>query len=734
MGDVVLAGDGAGQRAVVGTRQRARHRHARHQVLREIEAEARTRQHVGVATGVMHRVVVAEVGRRHLRARQVEVDGLPRAHQTHADIAAPLVARQIGHCIDGRGLLVDGELSRPIGLRRLTMGLDEGLYRRGVLKPHRREEPRAGAETAPEVGGVLRAVPRCCAGAVDGAAEAAAAVVRVVHLAQMVGEAHAELGRLENTAVERQLCVALCISFLVDHLDDGPPGARQLGDIEVAGIDSWEGHDGGRADAAHPVGQSAGGRMVGLVAEVARRIAEAARRARLAAQEQFVVQPVLAVDIEVPRLRRRAGASDAVNETGRDAVRIGEVSRDQRIAANGEVGRDVTAFEHRLRIGDEAVVEVDRRHMGIEAIDIQRQRAHRLPLDIEHCAVAHPLLGEQTGVDELRIPDTQQLRMSSDNGIRFRCRLAVGIENGCAVCVQGRDRVADLRITQKLLPVAPLMARLGKHLEQQARVAGLVLPVEQRIDLRIGLLRERRMDQLRRDLGGERLLEAQRRARLDVDGARDTAFDQIGLRALVYRDLADDFRRQQRIAHAAAHRLGLVQHEPVARAHRVAVDQRLGQARARAADADPVVLREAAFAAGARADVDAWNALDRIGDVLVGQLADVFGGDHFDDRIGIALLVQRLLARRTDAGHRHRLELRRLARLRLGLLRLHCADRAQQGQRGGRGDRGRMRFHGLSSRVTAPIGMQCLRPNHSKMYRCHRVDLPKVGNSTQALR
>src|SRR5439155_17567938 len=198
----------------------------------------------------------------------------------------------------------------------------------------------------------------------------------------------------------------------------------------------------------------------------------------------------------------------------------------------------------------------------------------------------------------------------------------------------------------------------------------------------------------------------------------DAAFDQVGRRALVDSDLAHELRRQQREADAAAHRLELIEDEPVAGGYAVAVDQRLRQARAGAADADAVVLVEAALAAGGRTGIHAGDALDRVGDIFVGHLADVFGGDDFDDRVGVALGGQRLLARCANAGDDDGLELggglggaggfgrrsrRRLLGKRVG---------ADQGERHSRCDRGQSQLHwqvlGYNMTSTVPMYYQLL--------------------------
>jgi hypothetical protein len=79
------------------------------------------------------------------------------------------------------------------------------------------------------------------------------------------------------------------------------------------------------------------------------------------------------------------------------------------------------------------------------------------------------------------------------------------------------------------------------------------------------------------------------------------------------------------------------------------VDERLREARARAAQADAVVLVEAAFAARGGARRHAGQALHGVGDVLVRQLADFLGGHHFRDAVGVALGFQRALQRAPQA-------------------------------------------------------------------------------------
>ena len=101
---------------------------------------------------------------------------------------------------------------------------------------------------------------------------------------------------------------------------------------------------------------------------------------------------------------------------------------------------------------------------------------------------------------------------------------------------------------------------------------------------------------LRRSLVGGRFAKIQRLARDDVDRARRAAFDHVGLLALVDFHIVDDLGRKQIEGNAAAHRLELVENEPVARRDRMTVDHRLRQAGIGAAYRDAVVFVEPAFA------------------------------------------------------------------------------------------------------------------------------------------
>src|SRR5205823_3784990 len=115
-----------------------------------------------------------------------------------------------------------------------------------------------------------------------------------------------------------------------------------------------------------------------------------------------------------------------------------------------------------------------------------------------------------------------------------------------------------------------------------------------------------------------------------VDGGADAAFLDVRFGALIDLELADDFGRQCQIVERA--RGGqLVENEPVRGRDIVTVEQSLGEVRRGAANADSLALTELAI------DDDARYTLERLGDILVGKLADVFGSQDVGNDGGIAL-------------------------------------------------------------------------------------------------
>src|SRR6267142_6128219 len=152
----------------------------------------------------------------------------------------------------------------------------------------------------------------------------------------------------------------------------------------------------------------------------------------------------------------------------------------------------------------------------------------------------------------------------------------------------------------------------------------------------------------------------------------------------------DKLRGQQRVADATSDRVAdLVEHEPVTGSDTVAVDQGLREAWIRATHTDPVGFVEAAFVGASRADRHTRNTLQRIGDVLVRHLADVFGSHDVHDRRGGALLYDRLLEGEADAGNDDFLQILIGGRLIAARLRVNCTIATEQSHGDRRSDQRR---------------------------------------------
>ena len=115
------------------------------------------------------------------------------------------------------------------------------------------------------------------------------------------------------------------------------------------------------------------------------------------------------------------------------------------------------------------------------------------------------------------------------------------------------------------------------------------------------------------------------------DRAADAAFVDARFRRLEQLGAGQHVRRQQGVVEGAGRFV-----VGFRGGDEVAVQLGQGQVRREAAHADTLALTTAA------GDDHAGHALQCVGDVLVGEFADVFGGDHFDHRVGIALLLKAL--------------------------------------------------------------------------------------------
>src|SRR5690606_3000211 len=121
---------------------------------------------------------------------------------------------------------------------------------------------------------------------------------------------------------------------------------------------------------------------------------------------------------------------------------------------------------------------------------------------------------------------------------------------------------------------------------------------------------------------------------LQIDRSRQTLADETRVRRFVYDDGIEELRRILIVFGAAV----------VARRDLLAaVQQRRGEIRCEAADADDL-----------RATVETLRrqtrrARDGLGDAVVRQLADVFRGDGFHDRVRLAFVGDRILQRAAES-------------------------------------------------------------------------------------
>ncbi|MCY1170247.1 hypothetical protein D9M73_103100 [compost metagenome] len=138
-------------------------------------------------------------------------------------------------------------------------------------------------------------------------------------------------------------------------------------------------------------------------------------------------------------------------------------------------------------------------------------------------------------------------------------------------------------------------------------------------------------------------LAAKRVAGVEIDDRAQRAFVERGFGGLVNHQRAEQFGRKhvevERAVAVGAGTVGRGRH----RLHAVYADA--GELRAKPAHGD-----RAAFAAIAL-DRDAGDALQRFGQVLVGELRNVFGDDRIDRSDRVLLHVECSLKRLAEAGH-----------------------------------------------------------------------------------
>ena len=328
--------------------------------------------------------------------------------------------------------------------------------------------------------------------------------------------------------------------------------------------------------------------------------------------------------------------------------------------------------------------------------------AVRLELQRQHAALAVTHRLDEFGAHRAR----------QAHAVQVCCRVAGARERciGDAFHRAGVDYVpaAVGAVSETRDRIAPHVALFGKQRRQHAEGAGLVLPVDRAVHVRRVAARQVGIAGADADHARQVLLGRQGFARGDVDGAGQAAIDDIGLGGLVDDSLLQHVRWHQGQAGRARAR-ALVGDVPVGAADGVAIEDDQRHVRIGAAHRDLLGL----VVVGAHRH--AGETLQRIGQVLVWHLADVFGRDDLDVSRRIALDRQRPGQRGADARHFHGLHRHGgcgVLVLRLRLRQHWQRGKAPDGHRYGRGKRLLLEHH-LSPGKGAILGKvrqicQCL--------------------------
>ena len=202
-----------------------------------------------------------------------------------------------------------------------------------------------------------------------------------------------------------------------------------------------------------------------------RGLADAARVAELAVEQQAIGRAVFHIDVVERRFRVGARTEDLVDDRilvivarraqvrkhGRGQRAVGHRIRSRHFARTAV--DDVSSPEHPV------AVVVRRLHVRIESAEVDGQVRHRLDFDVEQSALAFAYLLEKRRADQKRIGHVREIRMRSGERAGRR----------------------DLSVSQDLLAVAAQMPLLVEALQHDAHRAGFVLPVDESAELRIGL-------------------------------------------------------------------------------------------------------------------------------------------------------------------------------------------------------------------------------------------------------
>ena len=302
----------------------------------------------------------------------------------------------------------------------------------------------------------------------------------------------------------------------------------------------------------------------------------------------------------------RAAAEIAILVIGE---RLGEVGRDRTIAGEGEI----------------AVVAVAELIVRADIFAGELQRIGRLPLqgdvDAETAAVAE-IFADADAVRQIgrRTGAAQPCRRGDIHGVHERAiRLPALIQ-------QKEGLAGDLVLAEGGL--------LEGDVDEHADLADAGIPAIRNEQVRLRLAGAEEIVIIHPARCGElEAVKIERLARAQVDEAADAALDQFGRRVLVDIDAGEQFGGDI----LKAERATAVRGEDVA-----AVDLRPHLAEA--ADRDGAALAEAAL------DLHAGDPLQRLCDVPVRQLADIFRDDRIDDLVGIPLDALRAGQAGANAG------------------------------------------------------------------------------------
>ena len=423
-----------------------------------------------------------------------------------------------------------------------------------------------------------------------------------------------------------------------------------------------------------------------------RRIGEVERRAaggeRRDVRRAVVVERIIdARDEEVRTGRSEDVRIDNIGRALDRAVIVGEFGGDERVAdVPPHPGGELVAvgdLVEGLLAGDREIVERRDRVRDGRATPQAGDRGVAAALRLDRDDVAG--LGkadEEVDVEILAIAGEEAVDIEFEIGRRTPLQRGVERRPGAiAVGDEGADRIRDQdglaagrrvaeliesEVERGLVTIAPIVDRGREHDSPFLAARRLPAAGDHRTSDPAPFFALVAVQRPRAAGDGPARIEVERPAQPYVDAAADAAFDQVRRARLVDVDSGDELGRNilQRDA-AAGSGEGLAA---------VEVGGHVGQA----ADQDGVRL-----AVGAR-DLDAGDALQRIGDRIVRKLADILRHDRIGD--GDRILLERLRRSQAapDAGHDDR-----VVQLVVGGRGTGLVLRGRRDRKSGHGEQGR---------------------------------------------